>query len=163
LGLTEEEQQRIQRIYGSFEQRFRQLVEESNQEDLQAQINKLGQEAFAAINKELTREQRARLPAILKEDSREWHDPGALREHIEGIASRLDLGTDQADQVQRILTDYELRISEPRDQLKQLQREKWTAIERVLTSEQKIRLEEMRKASGIDGSQVPVQAEMPSR
>src|ERR1700722_19794416 len=74
LGLNDDQKQRIEKICEQYEPKFHELIQQQGQ-NVSQQFHQLRNQVFAAIRKELTTEQRAKLPGIFREEFQQWHNP----------------------------------------------------------------------------------------
>jgi len=147
LGLTEAQKQKCEKIHEMYEKKFHDLASQKS-EDARHKFHALRAEAMAAVGKELNDEQRAKLPATMREEFHRMHDPSVRREHLKAFADKLGLSAEQKEQVQKIHNEYEQKIEKPVDQLKQMHKDEHEAVEKVLTQEQRTKLRELLKSRG---------------
>jgi hypothetical protein len=149
LGLNDDQKQRIEKICDQFEPKFQELVQQQGQAASQ-QFHQLRNQVFAAVRKELTTEQKAKLPGIFREEFQQWHNPAMQSQLLQEVSQRLDLRPEQKEQFQKILADFKTKIDQPVTQLRQFHQDERSAVEQVLTDQQRTRLREMLKAGGKD-------------
>jgi hypothetical protein len=174
LDLGDGARQRLAKLCADYESKFGALVapklggETVGKEEAAAihkQIADLRVAFLAAVEAELTPAQRVRLAAVLREG------PGLPRyvaenaalvfvlltasvahfaqpDYLDALADRLGLGAEQKKQFQSAAADYGARIDKAGTELLALQQEERTAMEKVLTDEQRTKWREMRKAAG---------------
>jgi hypothetical protein len=147
LGLSDEQKQKIAALRAEYDQKVRKL-EGQQGEKAAAAVRDLRHQEFHAIGQELTEAQRAKAPGVLREELREWRNPAERREHLKGLADKLDLSAEQREKLQKIHADTDPKMDQLEAQLKELHREEHQAVEQVLTEEQRAKLQELRKARG---------------
>ena len=149
LGLNDDQKQRIEKICEQYEPKFHELIQQQGQ-NVSQQFHQLRNQVFAAIHKELTTEQKAKLPGIFREEFEQWHNPAMQSQILQEVSQRLDLRPQQKDQIQRILADFNTKIDQPVTRLRQFHQEERSAVEQVLNEQQRARLREMMKGGGKD-------------
>jgi len=147
LGLSEGQKQKLEKVHGQYEKKFHDLARQKG-EDARHKFHELRSEAMTTIGKELNEDQRAKLPAVMREEFHRMHDPSVRREHMKVFADKLGLSGEQKEQVQKIHSEYEQKIEKPVEQLKQLHKDEHEAVEKVLTQEQRTKLRELLKSRG---------------
>jgi Spy/CpxP family protein refolding chaperone len=142
LNLTGEQQQKIGKLRAEFWQKFQGLPNQKG-EHICREYRELWMDAVAAGNEMLTPDQRAKLPAIRRQDFDEHHDFTLRPDHVKEIGDQLGLSAEQRKRIEKICTAYDKKAEQPRAQLKQLCKEKSAAIEKVLTADQRAKLEQV--------------------
>jgi Spy/CpxP family protein refolding chaperone len=147
LGLNDEQKERIQKVRQQYEPKFRALMDEkvAKGEAGFRQFRELRAEAHKAMSQVLTDDQRAQLPGILREEFHKWHDAAARREMLNAIADKLGVNQEQREQLQKIQAEYNQQLEQPAAQFKRVRHEEHAAIEKILTPEQRTKLEDMLK------------------
>jgi len=143
LGVTDEQKKKLEPILEEHEKKFRELAAQGAE----------GREAFhhqrhefhQAIAKELPDEQRAKLPGVLREEYHQWRDPATRREHLKALADELGLSKDQREKIKTIHQEFDEKTKGPAGQVKQLREEEHAAVDKVLTAEQRTKVQELRK------------------
>jgi len=145
LGLSDEQKQQLEKTRAAFQAKYQDLAAREGK-NRREQFRQLRHEQFQAVRADLTDEQRAKL----REEFHHRHNSEARREHWRVIGDKLGVSTEQKEQFQKIHAEYAGKIEKPAAQLKQLHQDQRTAVEKVLTEEQRAKLREMRKARGSD-------------
>lgn len=143
LGLTADQKKKLEPILEEQEKKFLELAAKGpgGREGFQQQRR----EYFAAIGKELTDDQRAKLPGVVREEYQQWRDPGARREHLKALADQLGLDDKQREQIKKVHAEYDQKDDQPTAQLKQLEEQERAAVDKVMNDEQRKKLQELRK------------------
>jgi Spy/CpxP family protein refolding chaperone len=144
LGLSDEQKEKVKKIHAEYHQKFHQLAEKGGAAP--GAYRHLRHEEFAAIGHELNDAQRAKLPGIIREEFHQWHDAAALERHLKAIADKLDLSAEQRDQVKKVLAEYQPKMEKLVAQLHQVHHDEHEAISKVLTDEQRAKLNEHRRS-----------------
>jgi len=143
LGLTDDQTKKLEAVREEHETKFRELAAKG--EEGRAQFHELRHLFHEAIGKELTDDQRAKLPGVLREEYHEWRDPATRREHLKAICDELGLTTEQKASMKKIHDDFDEKTAKPTAELKQTREEEHAAVDKVLTPEQRTKLQELRK------------------
>jgi len=143
LGLTDDQRKKLEAVREEHEQKFHDLAAKG--EEGRGPYRELRHVFFEAIGKELTDDQRAKLPGLLREEYQEWRDPVARREHLKAVGDELGLNDDQKAKIKTIHEDYDKTTQEPAAQLKQAREDEHAAVLKVLTDDQRAKLEQLRK------------------
>jgi len=143
LGLNEDQKKKLEPVLEDFEKKFHELAAQG--EAGREQFHKERHEFHEAIAKELTEEQRAKLPGVLREEYHQWRDPAVRREHLKALADQLALNDQQREEIKKIHADFDKKDEQPTAQLKQVREEEHEAVAKVLTADQRTKLEELRK------------------
>jgi Spy/CpxP family protein refolding chaperone len=155
LGLNEDQKQRIEKVREEYEKKFHELAAEREKgENAHKQFRHLRHEFLAAISPILTDEQRARLPVVVREEHRYWHNPAVRREHLRSLADKLGVTGEQKDKLQRIYSEDEPKVEKLTSQLKQMHQQEHAAVAKVLTPEQRLKFQELFK-SRVGGEDKP--------
>ncbi len=144
LNLTEEQKQKIDKVRAEFREKFQQLAT-NNSEKSPAKFHELRHEAFKAITAQLTPEQRSKFWSAFREERHHWHNSTAQAKEHNAFAEKLGLSADQKKQIDQVCTEFSKKREEAVKQLKQLRQEEHTAMAKVLTAEQHLKLNELRK------------------
>jgi Spy/CpxP family protein refolding chaperone len=142
LNLSEEQKQSVEKIRKDFWQKFLDLCTRKG-ENLAREYRELHADVVGAAREVLTPEQRAKLPAIQKQDFDEWHDYIYRHDHLKALGEQLGLSAAQLNQLQQACASCEKELEQPRAQLKQLCKEGCAALEQVLNAEQRARFHEV--------------------
>jgi Spy/CpxP family protein refolding chaperone len=146
LGLNEDQKQRIEKIREEYEKKFHDLAAEKEKgEKVHKEFRHLRHEFIGAISPVLTDEQRGRLPVLMREEHRYWHNPAVRREHLRALADKLGVSAEQKEQLQRIQSEYEPKVEKLASQLKQMHQQQHAAMEKVLTPDQRTKFQELFK------------------
>jgi len=145
LGLSSEQKQTFEKIRAEYGEKIHKL-EGQNGEKVAGEIRELRHREFAAIRQMLTEGQRAKAPGILREDFREWRNPADKRKRLEAIADKLDLSKEQRDKLEKIFNQHDQKRQKLVAQLRELHHDEHQAVEKVLTDEQRGKLQELLKA-----------------
>jgi len=143
LGLSDEQKKKLEAVREAHEKKFHEVAAKG--EEGRASFRELRHVFREAIGKELTDDQRAMLPGLLREEYREWRDPEKRREHFKTIGDELELKDDQRAQLKKIHEEFDQKTKEPLAQLKQAREDEHAAVTKVLTDDQKKKLEQWRK------------------
>jgi len=152
LELNEEQKAKVQKIRDSFAPKFEELAQQKG-DNVGKQFRKLKHEAFGAVCEVLNPDQRNKFPGVIREEFRLWRDTEARREHLRAMADQLGLKEQQKEQEQKILDDYNRKIQQPANELKELHRQEAAAMEKVLTAEQRTKWQELKKQWGFKEDQ----------
>ena len=143
LGLTDDQKKKLEAVREEHEKKFQELAAKG--EEGRVQFHELRHVFHEAIGKELTDDQRAKLPGILREEYTEWRDPEKRREHLKAVGDELGLNDDQRGQLKKIHEDFDQKTKEPLAQLKQAREDEHAAVNKILTDDQRQKLEALRK------------------
>jgi Spy/CpxP family protein refolding chaperone len=153
IGLGADQKKKIAKIREEFEPKFHELAASREKGDnVHKQFRELRHQFLEAVRPELTEEQRAKLPVLMREEHHHWRNPAARHEHMKAVFDKLDLSADQKDQLKRIHAEYEPKIKDEVTQLRQLHHEEHEAMEKVLTPEQRTKWQDIRKQHRLDES-----------
>lgn len=145
LGLTDDQKKKLEAVREEHEQKFHEAAAQQGDEG-RGRYRDLRRVFYEAIGKELTDDQRAKLPGVLREEYQEWRDPATRREHLKAISDELGLTAEQKDSMKKIHDEYDQKTEKPAAELKQLRADERAAVDKVLTDEQRAKVQEMRKA-----------------
>jgi Spy/CpxP family protein refolding chaperone len=148
LGLSAEQKEKIDKIRDEYGPKFRALAEAKGEKHHDG-FRKLRHEEFAAIGKELTDEQRAKLPGIAREEFHMWRNPAARHEHMAAFAEKLGLSDEQKEKVKKVQEEYAPQVKKAAEELHRLHKEEHKEMEAVLTEDQRTKLQELRKTHGL--------------
>ena len=157
IGLTGEQKKKLEEVREENEKKFREAAAQQGDEG-RRQFRELRREFYAAIGKELTDEQRAKLPGVLRTEYHVWRDPEARREFLKGIGDELGLSAEQKEELKKIRSEYNEKTEKPLADLKQLRQDEHAAVDKVLTAEQREKVQELRKQRE-SGGKAPAGAE----
>jgi len=143
LGITDEQKKELEPILEEHEKKFHELAAKG--EGAREQYHQQRHEFHEAIAKVLTNEQREKLPGVLREEYHQWRDPVARRGHLKALADELGLSAEQRTQVEKIHKEYDEKTTEPASQLKQLRKDEHAAVDKVLTDEQRAKVQKWRQ------------------
>jgi Spy/CpxP family protein refolding chaperone len=150
LNLTEEQRQKIGKVREEFETKFRELAAQKEKGDnVHRQFRELRHQFIAAVRPELTEEQRAKLPVILREEHRHWRNPEARRETFKAVGEKLGVSAEQKEQLKKIRDEYSPKAEALAAKLKEMHQDEHAAIEKVLTEDQRTKWQELRKSRGL--------------
>ncbi len=153
LGLNAEEKKKVEAVREEHETKIRELAAKG--EEGRAEFHELRHALYEAIGKELTDDQRAKLPGVMREEYREFRDPEKRREHLKAVGDELGLNDAQREQLKTIHEEFDKKTAEPMAQLKQAREDEHKAVEAVLTPDQKTKLEDWRKQRDTGDSHPP--------
>jgi len=142
LNLTAEQKEKVEKIRKDFLKKFLDLSMRKG-ENLAREYRELHAEVIAAAREVLTPDQRAKLPAIQKQDFDEFHDYIYQPDHLKALGEQLGLSAAQLNQLQQSCTTCEKEIVENRAKLKELCATECAALEKVLNAEQRARFHEV--------------------
>ena len=143
LGLSDDQKKKLEAVREEHEQKFHELAAKGDEG--RAQFHELRHVFYEAIGKELTDDQRAKLPGLLREEYHEWRDPATRRDHLKAIGEELGLTAEQKDSMKKIHDDFDQKTAEPAAALTQLREDEHAAVDKVLTADQRTKLQELRK------------------
>ena len=143
IGLSDEQKKKLMEVCEEHEKQFHETAAKGD--DGRKQYHELRHAFFEAIGKELTDDQRAKLPGVLREEYHQWREPETRREHLKAIGDELGLNDEQKDQIKKIHEEYDQKTEKPMAELKQLRQDEHAAADKVLTDEQRAKLQELRK------------------
>jgi len=143
LGLSRDQQERMEKIHDEYASRFRKLTETKDVKP--ADLRKLRYQELAALGRELTEEQRAKLPVILNEEAQRWHNPEFQQEQIKLFQDKLGLSDEQKERMKKIHEEYTSKSKEPNEEMRKLFKAKCDAMEGAMSEPQRTKLEELRK------------------
>jgi Spy/CpxP family protein refolding chaperone len=146
LNLTDEQSAAITKIRAAYAPKFHEVaVAKDNGENQQQRFGELRQQMLKAIRAELTDAQRDKLPLVLGEQQRFWHDPASRRELFTALGETLGVNAEQKDQVRRLQEQYDPRVRAVNVELRKLHQEEHAAIGAVLTDEQRAQWKELHR------------------
>jgi len=148
LDLNDEQKAKVEKMREEFHKKFEALAEEKGA-NKGNRFRELRHEAMGAMCQVLRPEQRAKMPAIMHEEFRLWHDPAARQEHLKAMADQLGLTESQRAQEQKIQTENNRKIEQTAQELKQVFKEEHDALDKVLTPEQRTKWMELKKSWGL--------------
>jgi len=151
LGLSSDQKDQIRKIHAKYGPKFRELAKEKGEKS-RGQFRHLRHEEFGEVRHVLNEEQRAKLPGVLRSEFRQWRDPAKRRQLLKAFADRIGLDDKQKEQVKEIHQKYDPQVQQLTDQLAKLHHQEREAVEKVLTAEQRTKLQELRKAHGSSSS-----------
>lgn len=146
LKLNDEQKQKIASICESFEPKFHELAAQKGQdEDLHKQFRELRHQMIREIRAQLKDDQRDKLPAVVREEHRYWRNPAMRNEHLKALGEKLGVTAEQKMQFRKILDEYDPKVMALHAEMKKLHQEEYTAIEKVLTEQQRTQWKDMHK------------------
>jgi Spy/CpxP family protein refolding chaperone len=143
LGLNREQEERMHKTHDEYAPKFRKLAETRDAKP--ADFRRLRHQEFAALGKELTEEQRAKLPLVIQEESQRWHTPEFQQEQIKLFSDKLGLSDEQKERIRKVNDEYASKLKEPTEELRKLYKAECDAMEGNLTEAQRNKLDELRK------------------
>jgi len=147
VGLTDQQWKQVEGTLTQFENRFKELAAQKP-EDARKGFRELKHEMCAAVGQELNDEQRVRLQGVIREEFQQWQQPGFRREHVRAIEDKLGLSPEQKTQAEKVVAACERTSEKPLAQLKELCQQERQAIDKVLTDEQRAKLNQLMKGRG---------------
>ena len=144
LGLTDEQAERVQKIHDEYGPKFHELAESKAAKG--SDYRRLRHQEFQAIRKELTEEQRAKLPGAVREEFHRYRGTEAREQALREAGEKLGLNEEQKEKLQKVREEYAPKVKEQVSELRKLHREEREAVEGVLSAEQKTKFQEMLKA-----------------
>jgi Spy/CpxP family protein refolding chaperone len=148
LDLSSDQKEQIRKIHAKYSPKFRELAQHKGGEKSRGQFRHLRHEEFAEVRHVLNEEQRAKLPGVLRSEFRQWRDPAKRRQLLKAFADRIGLDDKQKDQVKKIHEEYDPKVQQLTHQIAELHKQEHEAMEKVLTAEQRTKLQELHKAHG---------------
>lgn len=146
LDLTPEQQKKINTVRDEYGPKFRKLAEDKAEG---SKFRKLRHEEFAAVRAELTDEQRAKMPGIMREEFHVWHNPAFREEHMKALTEKLGLSDDEKEKIKKIQEEYSPKMKTLTNELHQLHQEEHKEMDKVFTEEQRTKLQDLRKKIGL--------------
>jgi Spy/CpxP family protein refolding chaperone len=144
LKLSDEQQAKINKIREEYEPKFHALAAEKEKgEKVHKHFREHRHQMISAIRAELNDEQRAKLPAFLREEHRFWRNAESRREHFKALGEKLGVSAEQKEQFRTLHNEYDPKVKALHADLKKLHQEEHAAIERVLTEEQRAQWKEL--------------------
>jgi Spy/CpxP family protein refolding chaperone len=143
LGLTDDQKKKLEAVREEHEPKFHELAAKG--EEGREAFRELRRVFHEAIGKELTDDQRARLPGVLREEYTEWRDPAKRRERLKAVGDELGLTDAQRAQLKAIHEEFDKKTADPTAQLRQARQDERAAVDKVLTDDQRQKLEALRK------------------
>jgi hypothetical protein len=143
LKLTAEQRQWIDKTREEYRKRFRDLA--ASKDRKQEQFRKLERQRQQAIERELNSEQRASFRRLVRAESRAWRNPAVRSEFWKAIGEKLSFSAEQKEQLEKVRRESARKMAKPASQLARLRREHRAAVNKVLTEEQRTKLQQMRK------------------
>jgi Spy/CpxP family protein refolding chaperone len=151
LNLTEEQRQKVAKVREEFEKKFHDLAAEKEKgEHVHRKFRELRHQFIAAVRPELTDDQRAKLPVILREEHRHWRNPESRREIFKAVGEKLGVSAEQKEQIKKIRDEYSPKCEALAAKLKDMRHDEHAAIEKLLTDEQRTKWQELRKNRGAE-------------
>lgn len=144
LGLNDEQREQVKKTLMDYQKKFHEVAAEKT-DDARKQFHELKHEFFSAVCKELTDEQRIRLPQVLRMEFHHLTNPQVQNEHVKAVEAKLSLSDEQKTQIEKILAECNQKIEKPIAQINELCQEETAAIEKVLTKEQGVKLADILK------------------
>jgi Spy/CpxP family protein refolding chaperone len=147
LNLTDEQKQRVEAIRREYAKQFEDLAGQKGEKQ-RDQFRALRHKQYQAIGRELTDEQRAKLGEIVRQEFRQRRDPAARMAFWKSVGEKLGVSPEQKEQFQKLHAAYAAKAEKPAAQLRELRRQEHAAVAKVLTEEQRARLQELRQDRG---------------
>jgi hypothetical protein len=160
LNLSEEQKKRVEKIRQRFWKKFLDLSIQDG-EHMARKYREICMEAVAAGHEVLTPEQRAKLPAVQRQDFEEWHDFIFRQDHLKELGQQLGLSDAQLSQLQKVCAAHEKNLEQAKAQLKQCCGEGCGALQRVLNAEQRARFHEAFPFHFLQGEQPATEKRQP--
>jgi Spy/CpxP family protein refolding chaperone len=153
LKLSDEQKAAIAKIRADYGPKFHELALSKDSGEHPQQFTKLRHQMVKAIRAQLNDEQRDKLPLVLREQHRFWHDPASRREVFNALGETLGVSAEQKQQFYRLHQEYEPKVRPLHAELRKLHQEEHAAIGRVLTDEQRAQWKELHQGQvGCDKS-----------
>lgn len=135
LGLSAEQKTKLGKTVADFHVKFEELA--TQQPDVaHPKCRELKHEFMAAVNKDLTDDQRIRLPQVIGTEFKQWMNLSFQKLHVKAIEDQLAMTDDQKAQAEKILARCDARIKKPASEIKELCQAEHAAVEKVLSKEQ---------------------------
>lgn len=147
VGLTDQQWKQVENTLAQYENKFKELASQKP-EDARKQFRELKHEMCASVGQELNDEERIRLQGVIREEFQQWQQPGFRREHVRAIEDKLGLTAAQKTQADKVVADCERATEKPLAHLKELSQQRREAVDKVLTNEQRTKLEQIMKSRG---------------
>jgi Spy/CpxP family protein refolding chaperone len=146
LKLSDEQKSKIDAIRADYGPKFQDLAAAKDKgEKVHKQFHELRHKEVSAIRAELNEEQRDKLPLVLREEHRFWRNSVSRREHLKAVGEQLGVTAEQKDQFRKLHADYDTKVKTLHAEVKKLHHEEHTAIEKVLTEEQRAMWKDLHK------------------
>jgi Spy/CpxP family protein refolding chaperone len=153
LGLNADQKKKVAKIREEFEPKFHELATTKEKgANVHKQFRELRHQFLEEVRPVLTEDQRAKLPALMREEHQQWRNAAWRHEHFKAIFEMLDLSADQKDKVKKIHEEYDPKIKDLHEQVRKLHHDEHEAMEKVLTADQKAKWQEFRKQHGLGES-----------
>jgi Spy/CpxP family protein refolding chaperone len=154
LGLSDDQRQKINSIREEYEPKFREVCADSS-ETARKKMRELRSEFLADVRRVLNDNQKAKFFGVIREEFHQWRDPAMRHERLEEIADQLGVSSEEKAQIKKIHQEYQPKIERLVSQLKDTFHEERSAIDSVLTDDQRTKAHEMWQnlgaAAGIKG------------
>jgi len=147
LGLSEDQRHRMQKIRSEYDKKIHGLEGKKGEKTFE-QVRHLRHEELHALYKELTSEQRAKVPGILRAEFSQYRNPATRSQHLRAIGDKLGLSPEQREKAKKIHAEYAPRLEKQVDQLHKIFHEEHEAIAKVLTADQRAKVKELFKGWG---------------
>jgi Spy/CpxP family protein refolding chaperone len=99
LNLTEEQKQQVKKIREEFSQQFLKISARKD-EGLAREYHDLWMKTYTDVSKVLTKDQRPKLPGVVKQDFVEWLDFAYRPDTLKEVGEHLGLNAEQRKQIQ---------------------------------------------------------------
>jgi len=142
LGLNAEQKDRIAKIKEEYHPKCREQFAQKGA-NTPERLHELRGAFLAALAKELTDEQRVRLPFVLHEEMARMQDKTVREQITKEIAEGLGLNAEQKDQLHKIDQQAETKMEKLLADFKQLHQDEKARVEKVLTAKQREKLQEL--------------------
>jgi len=144
LGLSADEKAKVEKVREEHEAKFHEAAAQAGDQG-RTMYRELRRDFHEALGKELTAEQREKLPGVLREEFRDFRDPEKRREHLKAIGDELGLSAEQKDKMKQLHEEYDAKAKPLVEELHQVRHEEHEAVDKILTADQRTKLEELRK------------------
>jgi Spy/CpxP family protein refolding chaperone len=145
LDLSEEQKQRIEKIKEEYRPKFHELYTQQG-EKMPERMHELKYQCMTAFGNVLNEEQRVRFPFVLHQEMRRLEEPATREQCEKEITESLGLSAEQKDQVHKIAQQYQPKVDKLLNELNQHFQDEQQRMDKVLTAEQRTKLQELSKA-----------------
>jgi len=147
LDLNDEQRQRLEKVRAEYAPKFKELMgaKADKEKDSAASFHQLRKQEFEAICMELNNEQRTRLPGILKAEFRNWRSAAGKAEFLKDVENKLGMTAEQRQKCDKVRAEYEPRLETLHGQLRQVWKEKETAIRQLMDEKQRAEFDQLMK------------------
>jgi len=147
LELTEDQKKQAMKLCDEASAKFEELakMEEGKRSE---RFQTLKNEQFEAFCQILTDDQRVKLPVLIHEEMQSGRTPTAKSDIRNAIVEKLKLTEDQTTRLDKVCTDFATKIDEQKMAVRTIFKDKQTAMEKILTDEQKVKFQQIVKSTG---------------